>query len=791
VSDASVELKAILKDEISTGLVTITNAIKVVQTETEAASKSLDNSEKNWKAQANAIAETTRRLRDQADAQRFGTTEYDKLSHSLENATFKLLAQRDALQDPAFRDAYKHTEKLRQEVNELSKSIVGQNEHEKGLLSTTRARREVLVMMHEASQGRFKNLAGSAMVLGEYTDAGWMQSLTSAITPLNVGIAALAATTIGLGAAMWKASEAAAENYHHLSQLGLASGVSGQTMLGLQQMTVGTKVTVDQLGLAFGRFTINLEKHNKELAQVGITAKDPLQAFEQLMDFTRNTSDETERNTILNMALGRSWQQLLPVLMQGGAAARDAIESMKIPEEVIRNYERANEAQIAIDKDFAKMKKSSGEFFSSFRAQAKELEVGFLDLFTGTSAMDRAVEAHYRELGGDPKKSGKPSEETMKARIEASKAASAQLSKDNVEEAIKGAKEEWAARLEVYRDGAKKWQKARWTVGADPNGEYEAAYNEYARIAKAEEQAISDIRKRFAKKDRVKDAHARLTFDQEAARNVVGGNMVHDGLTPEQKAAQRDREKSDELDLQREKRLRARIASLDKEINAQEQRTQKAQTHVLEVELKERMRLWESYADRVQGLAANEIAAGLKGQLTLTKAYEMARDAAIDMFAEKSTKYIESIVEDAVFGKAASAEAVAQATVTGSAMALAYAPAAAFAEIASFGGASVSATAGLSTTAAFADAIALHPRARGGDALGPRMVGERGAEAFTPYVPGRITPAHVSTSTTYGGPVTIHVSGAGDARATAREIAKILPRAQRLASMDRRQSSLS
>lgn len=785
MSDASVELKAILRDEISAGLATITKAVKGVQVETDAAAKSLDNSEKNWKAQANAIAETTRRLRDQADAQKFGTTEYDKLSTSLENATFRLLAQRDALQDPAFRDAYKHTEKLRLEVNELTKSITGQHQEEKGLLSTTRARREVLVMMHEAAQGRFKNLAGSAMVLGEYSDAGWMTKLTGMITPLNIGLAALAAATVGVGAAMWKASEAAAENYHHLSQLGLAAGVSGQTMLGLQQLTVGTKVNVDQLGMAFGRFTINLEKHNKELAQVGITAKDPLQAFEQLMEFTRNTSDETERNTILNMALGRSWQQLLPVLMQGGDAAQEAIKAMKVPEEVLHAYERANEAQIKIDKSWLEIKNHSGQAFAEWRAGFKEFEASIASLMAKRGIAGGILAAlsptlrnaeTYADLTKNPTDNGG----VMLGAPDLSKIYAAPLTPEQQ-------KQKEAALATIAKNDramAIRLENEKFEELKDNAGKHDDLI-ELER--KAHLQRLHDIDVSFAKKGHVKDAHAKLTFDQEVAENVKGGNLVQIGLSKEQIEHNKNRERSDRLDEERSKKLLA----LNKRIEEQEIKVEKSKTHLLEVELKERMRLWESYADRVQGLAANELAAGLKGQLTMKKAYEMARDAAIDMFAEKTTKFIEGAVEEAVFGEAASAAAVAQATTTGTAIALAYAPAAAMVEIASFGGASGAAGVGLSTTVALADSLALAPRMRGGDALGSRMVGERGPEAFTPYVPGRITPSHVSHSTTYGGPVTIHVSGAGDPRATAREIAKILPRAQRIAASDRRQTSLS
>lgn len=60
------------------------------------------------------------------------------------------------------------------------------------------------------------------------------------------------------------------------------------------------------------------------LAELGIRAKDPKEAFLQLADAVQRIEDPTRRASLLNAVLGRSYQELLPLLQQGGESLRQA-----------------------------------------------------------------------------------------------------------------------------------------------------------------------------------------------------------------------------------------------------------------------------------------------------------------------------------------------------------------------------------------------------------------------------------------------------------------------------------
>ena len=127
------------------------------------------------------------------------------------------------------------------------------------------------------------------------------------------GLAAVATT--GVAVALWKASEAEAEMVHKTDLLGQTLGVSGEAIRGFQYLAVGTGVTTEELGRVFGIFEKNLGKNSEKFRELGITARDPLEAFEQVMDRAKGMGDAVERNPFLNEALGRGWEKIAPVIM--------------------------------------------------------------------------------------------------------------------------------------------------------------------------------------------------------------------------------------------------------------------------------------------------------------------------------------------------------------------------------------------------------------------------------------------------------------------------------------------
>jgi lambda family phage tail tape measure protein len=97
-------------------------------------------------------------------------------------------------------------------------------------LKTAGARRELLVLAHEASQGSWKNFGGSLMVLGERTDA-----MASILSPAGMGISAALAAIGALGVAMYKG---AAESDALSSALKSTGNFAGKTAGQVSELVV-------------------------------------------------------------------------------------------------------------------------------------------------------------------------------------------------------------------------------------------------------------------------------------------------------------------------------------------------------------------------------------------------------------------------------------------------------------------------------------------------------------------------------------------------------------------------
>ncbi|MDO8694844.1 MAG: hypothetical protein Q7J51_12150, partial [Sheuella sp.] len=127
-----------------------------------------------------------------------------------------------------------------------------------------------------------------------------------------------------------------------LAGLGLAATQSGSDLEGTAQ--------------SINKLSVNIANDVKKFAAIGITAKDPLEAFKQLADVFVSIEDPQLRAAVAAEALGKKWQSAAPMLAEGS----DGIGKM-----VARGKELANmtpELAAASDKfndTLAELKKKS------------------------------------------------------------------------------------------------------------------------------------------------------------------------------------------------------------------------------------------------------------------------------------------------------------------------------------------------------------------------------------------------------------------------------------------------
>lgn len=774
-----VELEATVKDNFSPTIKKWNDELGHVAEAVNGLNRSVDDQAKIMSSQAAAIAKNNAQLRENAMAEedakakkRDSRTETEKMSDALGDQIIKLKAQKEILQDPVFQSNLRRQQSLRAEVNQMTSAlteVTGAHVAEKAAIEasdeavklTVRSRRELIVLAHELSQGRYKNFGGSLMVLEE-GQGGISGALKGAIAmmggPYVAAAGAAALATAGVGIALWKASEHAAETYHKMTLLGETFGTDAQTMLGFQQLAIGTGVSVDQIGTAFARFTINLATHREEMQRIGVTARDPIAAFEQLMDVARNTADPLERDTILSEALGREWKKLAPLLMQGGEAARRAIEEMRIPPEVEENYKKTAEAQVEIDKNFSLIGKHAGESMSGVRAWFKETEAGFTGILAHQGVMKLMYDLFTYQAGMDDNEYSKDvSKNKVAAAVEA-KAGPKTLSKEQ-----QAALDDTAKRVSKDSLTAELVQTRK--EFEEKASLFEKNSAEYRTIMDRELQAEAEVRNKWAKKGA--GSRANNSADSNVVRNTDGSVTMRSGLEYEagpdaehlrnRATAERTDDKNAAKKITDAKKLHDEVQRISErnlaenqklEANAQKIRMnwegalleKKKQAH------EEEMKLIRERFDVGQKLASDQVVKMLHGEFTIQGAINATKDVAIQAFADTTTKWIEEQILKMIFSKSAEAANTAASVGEAAIVASAWAAPSMATSIATFGGSTATGSAAWFAAMTSANGYGMMPHERGGMMFGTGL--KQREEQFTPLVPGRVSPIHNSTTNT-------------------------------------------
>jgi hypothetical protein len=148
-----------------------------------------------------------------------------------------------------------------------------------------------------------------------------------------------------------------------LNDLATRTGTSVKSLASLQLAAKLADTDLENLGKGLGKLSIFMANNADEAQALGITARDPVEAFAQLADAVAATSDPSERNALAMRVLGKSYAELMPLLVQGGdemraqaAAAAPfadnmtklAEESAKFNDEMDRLKQSANAAGVEI-----------------------------------------------------------------------------------------------------------------------------------------------------------------------------------------------------------------------------------------------------------------------------------------------------------------------------------------------------------------------------------------------------------------------------------------------------------
>ncbi len=141
------------------------------------------------------------------------------------------------------------------------------------------------------------------------------------ITSLLPGLAG-ALSAAGLVAFAKQAIDSA----DRLNDLSKSTGVSVESLSGLQLLARQTGTDLEGLARSINRMSVEIGKDPEKFRQLGITATDNVGRFRQFADIFNSLPDIAQRNALSNAVFGRSWADIAPALAEGSQKIGEIID---------------------------------------------------------------------------------------------------------------------------------------------------------------------------------------------------------------------------------------------------------------------------------------------------------------------------------------------------------------------------------------------------------------------------------------------------------------------------------
>lgn len=110
-----------------------------------------------------------------------------------------------------------------------------------------------------------------------------------------------------------------------LNDLNKTTDIAVSKLAGISLMSKQTGSDLTGMAQAMNKLTLEMGKAPEKFAKIGITAKDPLEAFKQLSDIFTSIEDPQLRAAVAAEALGKGWASAAPALSEGSKAIGDMV----------------------------------------------------------------------------------------------------------------------------------------------------------------------------------------------------------------------------------------------------------------------------------------------------------------------------------------------------------------------------------------------------------------------------------------------------------------------------------
>ena len=163
-------------------------------------------------------------------------------------------------------------------------------------------------------------------------------SATKALGAIGIGFSIM-------GIANWiKGAIDAADKINDLSN---ASGIAATTLFGLQYAAKLSGTNLEDTASAINKLSVSIGGNASKYEALGISAKDPVEAFKELAAIFAKTEDPQQRAALAADALGKSWQSVAPLLAEGADGIQrlidEGISLSGVTPEVIDNAAKFND----------------------------------------------------------------------------------------------------------------------------------------------------------------------------------------------------------------------------------------------------------------------------------------------------------------------------------------------------------------------------------------------------------------------------------------------------------------
>lgn len=130
----------------------------------------------------------------------------------------------------------------------------------------------------------------------------------------------------------------------NLNDLTKSTSLTVETLSGLQLLAKQSGGDLGGMADAINKLSVNMGKDAEKFARLGVTARDPLEAFKQLANVYAAIEDPQLRASMAAEALGKRWASAAPALAEGGQRIGEMVErGQRLSGVTKENAERADQ----------------------------------------------------------------------------------------------------------------------------------------------------------------------------------------------------------------------------------------------------------------------------------------------------------------------------------------------------------------------------------------------------------------------------------------------------------------